>query len=214
MIPDPTQGVWVPSSRKILTEHQRSEIERIFDLVVQGMADRGTPYQGILFAGLMINPSGVRPDSDDQVSVVEFNIRLGDPETQVLLPTLEGSIFDVFQAVLWEHLNSVKPICNNPNMQCTLLLLPSGYPSIDGTPIPKGDAISIKPLPVNTSVVCAGVSVLDESLVTSGGRVLGVTGVGTTLSEARILAYQGIAQIQFEGMHHRTDIASAQRMRF
>ena len=60
----------------------------------------------------------------------------------------------------------------------------------------------------------AGVSVSDKSLVTSGGRVLGVTGLGATLLEARTLAYEGIAQVQFEGMHHRTDIASAQRMRF
>ena len=205
-------GTFIPED--FVTEHQRSEIERIFDLVVQGMADRGTPYQGILFAGLMINPSGVRPDSDDQVSVVEFNIRLGDPETQVLLPTLEGSIFDVFQAAALGTLDQCKAELQQSNYAVHVVAAAKGYPSIDGTPIPKGDTISVGDLPANTSVVCAGVSVRDKSLVTSGGRVLGVTGVGTTLAEARTLAYEAIAQVQFEGMHHRTDIASAQRMRF
>ncbi len=205
-------GTFIPED--FLTDHQRSEIERIFDLVVKGMADRGTPYQGILFAGLMINPSGVRSDSDDQVSVVEFNIRLGDPETQVLLPTLEGCIFEVFHAAALGRLEQCNADLQQSKYAVHIVAAAKGYPSIDGTPIPKGDAISIGELPDNTSVVCAGVSVLDESLVTSGGRVLGVTGIGPTLGEARTLAYEAIAQVQFEGMHHRTDIASPQRMRF
>ena len=150
-------GTFIPED--FLTAHQRSEIERIFDLVVRGMADRGTPYRGILFAGLMINPSGVRSDSDDQVSVVEFNIRLGDPETQVLLPTLEGSIFDVFQAAALGTLDRCQADLHQSKYAVHVVAAAKGYPSIDGTPIPKGDSISIDDVGQHQRGLCWGLSI-------------------------------------------------------
>ena len=207
-----TGGMGTFTPELFLSEHQRTEIERIFDLVVQGMAQRGTPYQGILFAGLMINPNGVRPDSNEEVSVVEFNIRLGDPETQVLLPTLQGNIFDVFHATATGSLRGCDDIVNGAQYAVHVVAAAAGYPSIDGTIIPKGDTIRVGELPEHTTLVCAGVSIQDGQLVTNGGRVLGVTGVGKNLEEARMSAYAGLAQVQFNGMHYRRDIANSKRV--
>ena len=208
-----TGGMGAFTPDEFLTPHQRLEIERIFDAVVSGMALRGTPFQGILFAGLMIHSDGVRPGSSDQVAVLEFNIRLGDPEAQVLLPTLEGRLFDACYAAANGTLRNNEFVFERSTYAVHVVAAAQGYPSIDGSPIDQGSVIRIEELPKGASVVFSGVSIQREQLTTKGGRVLGITGIANSLEEARELAYQGMDRIHFDGMHFRRDIASPNRMR-
>jgi phosphoribosylamine--glycine ligase len=203
-------GAFIPND--FLTDHQKKEIEVIFDAVVQGMTDRGTPYQGILFAGLIVNPQGVRPDMDDQVAVLEFNVRLGDPETQVLLPTLECSIFDLLHAAAIGNLDGYEGPLSRSTYAVHVVAAAQGYPSIDGAPILKGSSIAVTDMPPQTSVIYAGVTNRDGRWVSNGGRVLGVTGIGNSLEEARRRAYDGMACVHFTGMQVRSDIASSKRV--
>lgn len=203
-------GAFIPED--FLTVEQKSAIEEIFDAVLQGMAERGTPYQGVLFAGLIVNPQGVRPDMDDQVAVLEFNVRLGDPETQVLLPTLECSTFDVFHAAATGHLEGYEGPLSRSTYAVHVVAAAQGYPSIDDSPILKGSPITVSDMPPQTSVIYAGVSTRDGRWISNGGRVLGVTGVGLSLEDARFRAYNGMECVHFTGMQVRSDIANSKRL--
>lgn len=203
-------GAFIPND--FLTDHQKNEIEAIFDAVVQGMSERGTAYQGILFAGLIVNPHGVRPDMDDQVAVLEFNIRLGDPETQVLLPTLDCSTFDLFHAAATGKLDEYEGSLFRSTYAVHVVAAASGYPSLDGEPILKGASITVTDISLETSVIYAGVSIRDGRWISNGGRVLGVTGVGCSLEEARRRAYNVMQCVHFTGMQVRSDIANSKRV--
>lgn len=208
-----TGGMGAFTPEEFLSERQRTEIEDIFDRVVDGMSERGTPYQGVLFAGLMVNDNGVRPRSNIQVSVLEFNIRLGDPEAQVLLPTLKGDLFEVFLSSAKGTFDACSVSIDSTGYAVNVVAVAEGYPSIDGTVVCKGDVITTIADTEKRQVVFAGVAEQDGVLVTNGGRVLGVTGFGDTLESARCSAYEGMAQIQFEGMRYRKDIANVGRTR-
>jgi phosphoribosylamine--glycine ligase len=173
---------------------------RVLVPTVEEMARRGTPFQGLLYAGLALTGRGVR--------VIEFNARFGDPETQSLLAMLRtplsallhgaatGTLADV-GLPQWQRASSV-----------TVVVASEGYPeapvtgdAIDG--VDEANALD------GVDVIHAGTALVDGRLVTAGGRVLSVTGTGADLAEARDRAYAGIDLISIRGGHHRTDIALA-----
>ena len=200
-----TGGMGTYTPVDIPNEYQRTQIENVFDLTIEGMNKLGTPYQGILFAGLMLSGSGV----DSTVSVIEFNIRLGDPETQSLLPVISTPLFKPFLAAAEGRLDTLDVSIEQSGVAVHVVAAAKGYPSIDGTPIPKGDPILIENEMDGTHVFYAGVQTNDSGvLTTAGGRILGVTGVANSLSDAKSLAYAMMERIHFDGMHYRRDIAS------
>jgi phosphoribosylamine--glycine ligase len=169
-------------------------LKEVLQPTIDGMAAAGTPYVGVLYAGLMLTPNGIR--------VLEFNCRFGDPETQVILPLLESDLAEVLLACgagnLGEHLPQwAKGAC------ATVVLASPGYPGS----YPKSLPISgLEPLENETVVFHAGTAKHGEQVVTAGGRVLSVSGRGETLADALKRAYVGAAQIHFEGAHYRRDI--------
>ena len=164
---------------------------------------RGIDYRGLLYAGLMLTPQGPK--------VIEFNVRFGDPETQVLLPLVESDLFDLFVSAAAGELSAAP---TPSNLACvTVVLAAQGYPE---NPI-KGALITGLGIDGQLSDPIEGVTVIHAGtiqpeaqgpFIVNGGRVLCVTGRATTLREARDLAYQGVAQISFEGMQVRSDIAA------
>ncbi len=188
------------------TARQRQQINSLFQKVVEGMKARGYPYVGILFAGLMID--------GDTVHVLEFNVRMGDPEAQVVLPTLDEDLF----GLLWDTVNGdLKqwPMELRTKGFATHVVMTSrGYPSIGEQPVETGfpivfsDKVDQRQLQSETgSFMVAGVQQQGGHLITSGGRVIGATGIGGSLAESRRKAYQTVSQVLFEGMHFRSDIA-------
>jgi phosphoribosylamine--glycine ligase len=165
---------------------------------VDEMARRGETFSGLLYAGLALTSRGVR--------VVEFNARFGDPETQVLLPRLQSSLGVLLQAAAEGRLASVEPPQWRDGSAVTVVVAAHGYPESPRT----GDRIEGVEEAENldgVKVVHAGTRRTDDGLVTSGGRVLAVTGFGPDLAAARQRAYAGVACIRIDGAHHREDIA-------
>ncbi len=176
---------------------QRTIMEQVMRPAVDQMAKRGTPFTGFLFAGLMLTTSGIR--------VLEFNVRLGDPETQVLMHRLDSDLGELLAAAAEGQVHRV-PLRWKPNPSVCVVLCAADYPALPR----KGDAIAgIAAAEATGAVVFhAGTATQDNRLVTSGGRVLGVTASGPTLNEAIRNAYAGVDRIQFAGMHFRRDIGA------
>lgn len=175
-----------------------AQINSIFQKVSDGMQSRGTPYQGVLFAGLMIDK--------DEANIIEFNIRFGDPETQVLMPTLDDDLYELLSSTAKGQLSQMSP--PRPKTCCAVhvVLASGGYPSIDDTPIQTGHPITLPTsLPADQIIFYAGVNGKDP-LFNSGGRVLGVTATAETIESARLKAYETVHNIRFEGMQFRNDI--------
>ncbi len=166
----------------------------VLEPVMNGMAARGTPYKGILYAGLMLTDQGFK--------VIEFNCRFGDPEAQVVLPLLETDLVDVLDACVASTL-SLYQLKWKPGSCATIVMASPGYPAS----YPKGLEISgLERVPDGVTVFHAGTKELDGKVVTDGGRVLNVTASGATLEDALVLAYSGVTRIQFDGAHYRSDI--------
>ena len=166
---------------------------------VSGMAAEGHRYVGVLYAGLMLTPDGPR--------VLEYNCRLGDPETQVILPLLASDLLDVIVACVDGRLDP-GAVRWQPGAAATVVAASEGYPGA----YPRGRAITgtveAGVLP-GVTVFHAGTRRADGGqLVTAGGRVLSVTGCGPDLRTALARAYAGIGKIHFEGMHYRRDIGA------
>ncbi len=157
----------------------------------------GIDYRGVLYAGLMLTPQGFK--------VLEYNVRFGDPEAQVVLPLLASDLTKLLVEAA-EGKISHQPVSTD-QVAVTVVCAAKGYP----TSPQSGDVIKgiEQANEINgVDVYCAGVANDDEgNLVTSGGRVLAVTGKGQTVEAARDLAYQGVSCVSFEGMHYRSDIA-------
>ncbi len=171
---------------------------RVLQPAVDGMRRRGTPYVGVLYAGLMLTEAGPR--------VLEFNCRFGDPETQLLMPLLYTDLVDILLACIEGRLASV-PIAWKSLTSVGVVLASGGYPG----DYAKGKPLTPGPSPAGrgeTHIFHAGTKLRDGQLVTSGGRVLAVVATAPTLIEARERAYEGVKHIHFEGMHYRTDIAA------
>jgi phosphoribosylamine--glycine ligase len=160
------------------------------------MAKRGTPFSGLLYCGLALTSKGVK--------VVEFNVRFGDPETQVVLALLESPLGVLLNAVATGTLGDHPPLKWNDGAAVTVVVAASGYPADPRA----GDEITGLDAVAGADVLHAGTSYDGDRLVTSGGRVLSVTAVGGDLSAARDSAYAAVSNIKIDGSHYRTDIAA------
>ncbi len=171
-------------------------LDTVLKPLIAGMKQAGTPFKGIVFAGLMID--------EGKPFVVEFNARFGDPETQVVLPRLTNDILDIFEAVVTGTLHEKTLHWSQQSAVC-VVLASGGYPG----DYEKGFPISGLPVQIdNVHVVHAGTKQNDQGqIVTQGGRVLGVVATSDQLTTAISLAYEGVSHIQFQGKYHRTDIA-------
>lgn len=171
-------------------------VETIVKPMAEGMAKDGIPFKGILYTGLMITEQGPK--------VVEFNARFGDPETQVILPLLETDLVDIVVATIKGELDSVDVKWKSGSAVCVVMAAP-GYPG----DYPKGQPIEgLDRIGADVTVFHAGTKAAEEGIVTSGGRVLGVTATGADLAKAREAAYEAVEAISFEGAQYRTDIAA------
>ena len=170
-------------------------MEKIFLPTLAAMRAEGCPFKGCLYFGLMITPAGPK--------VIEYNCRFGDPETQVVLPLLKTDLLTVMQAVENETLGGLQVEWHDGAAAC-VILASGGYPGS----YPKGKEITVPAdLPANVTVYHAGDKLTaDGKLVTSGGRVLGVTAVGETLRNALRDAYAAAERVEFEGRYMRHDI--------
>ena len=173
-------------------------VDRIHRPVVEELARRGSPFVGVLFAGLMLTADGPR--------VLEFNCRFGDPETQSILPRLEGDFLGALAAAAGGDLAGVE-LAAADQAAVTVVLASGEYPerSDSGAVIAGIEEARA----AGALVFHAGTAVRGNRLVTSGGRVFGVTGTGRTLAEAREQAYAGADRIAFVGIRYRRDIALA-----
>ena len=170
----------------------------ILQPAVDGLRDRGIPYVGVLYAGLMLTDEGPR--------VLEFNCRFGDPETQVILPLLETDLIDIVQACIDGRLDSVA-VRWRQGIAATVVLASGGYPGSyrKGYPIQGlDDAAAME----GVLVFHAGTARRNCDVVTSGGRVLNVTGLGEDLGEALERAYGAVRCVHFTDMHYRHDIGA------
>jgi len=167
-------------------------LETVHRPVLRELVRRGAAFQGLLYAGLMRTSSGLR--------VIEFNCRFGDPETQSLLPRLDGGLLPLLTGDL------SKPPEVADRAAVTVVLSGGEYPERGdrGTPIEGIESAEA----TGALVFHAGTALHDGQLVTNGGRVLNVVGVGETVTGARTAAYEAAAHIDFAGMHFRTDIAA------
>lgn len=174
---------------------EKTVLEKIMVPTVKAMAAEGSPYQGILYGGLVITKDGPK--------AIEFNCRLGDPETQVVLPRLKTDMLEVILAVSDGKLGQIKiEISNEACMG--VVMAPGGYPGSYKTGFPIS---GLDKLDKDVNVFHAGTRLDNGKVVTSGGRALTVSATGKTLAEAREKVYANIARIKFEGAHYRKDIA-------
>ena len=170
-------------------------LTQVLNPTVKEMAARGTPFVGLLYAGLALTARGTR--------VIEFNARFGDPETQVLLPRLKTPLAQLLFAAATSKLENFQELEWSDQSAVTVVLASEGYPSQ-----PKsGDIITGIQTNSNSSVFHAGTQLRDGVLRSSGGRVLSVTGLGSDLTQARDAAYRTISRISLPGSHYRRDIA-------
>ena len=191
-----TGGMGTVSPNPYYTDEVAKEcMEKIFIPTIEAMNKECRTFKGCLYFGLMITPKGPK--------VIEYNCRFGDPETQVVLPRLKTDIVDIFEAINNETLSDLD--IEWDERACTCVIMASGgYPKS----YPKG--IEIKGLSDGqldgVTVYHAGTKLDGDKLVTSGGRVLGVTALGDTLENALEKSYDGVKQISFDGAHYRNDI--------
>jgi phosphoribosylamine--glycine ligase len=166
--------------------------------IVDWMRERGTPFHGVLYAGLMLTPQGLR--------VLEYNVRFGDPETQAVLPRLRTDLLALLLAAAQPGALAGVELEWAPEWAVTVVLAGAGYPASSSS----GEEISgLELVPEGVEVTHAGTaSAPDGAIVTAGGRVLNVTGFGPDAESARRAAYAGAEMISFEGMRLRRDIAA------
>jgi len=171
-------------------------VARVFTPTLRAMRDAGRPFTGLLYAGLMLTPQGMK--------VVEFNCRFGDPETEAILPLLDSSLLDPMLAIArGESVASHAPLRWKRQAAVTTVVAAAGYP---GT-VRSGDAITIPAAPSDVLVFHAGTTRdAAGTLRTSGGRVLAVTALAATLASARERSADFAARVQFDGKQYRRDI--------
>jgi phosphoribosylamine--glycine ligase len=163
--------------------------------VLEGMAAEGTPYIGVLYAGLMLTPQGPR--------VLEYNCRLGDPETQALLPLLASDLTELLLACTDGALDRARPRWRQESA-ATIVMASEGYPDEYRTGLEIFGIADAEAL--GCTVYQAGTRLKDSRLITTGGRVLAVTATAPTVEHAARRAYKGVQQIRFAGAHYRRDI--------
>ena len=188
-------GAYAPAPLATL-ELQRRILEEVLHPAVTGLSRMGSPFYGVLYAGLMVK--------DGKPYALEFNARFGDPETQVVLPLLQTDLLDIIEAVVEHRLEQIQVAWHNQAAVC-VVLTSAGYPGS----YPTGLPITGLPEQPTESVVVfqAGTTQSDRAVLTNGGRVLGVTALADTIRNAQKQAYAALAPIQFEGCYYRSDIA-------
>jgi phosphoribosylamine--glycine ligase len=188
-------GAFAPSP--LLDAELDARVTReIIQPVLRGMREEGYPYRGFLYAGLMLTCDGPK--------VIEFNVRFGDPEAQVVLPRVQGNLFALLAAAADERLGDAS-VAFEPGVAVGVVLASGGYPGPikGGVPIHGIEAASAI---AGVDVFHAGTAVRDGEFVTAGGRVLTVVGRGSGFDQAIARAYEAVSKISFEGMQYRRDI--------
>lgn len=191
-----TGGMGTVSPNPYYTDEVAKEcMEKIFIPTINAMNSEGRTFKGCLYFGLMITPKGPK--------VIEYNCRFGDPETQVVLPRLKTDIMDIFEAINKGTLSELDIEWSDEACACVIMAsggYPKSYPKgIEITGLDNGQLDGV-------TVYHAGTAIKDSKLVTSGGRVLGVTALGNTLEEALKKSYDAVGKINFENAHYRKDI--------
>ncbi len=192
-------GMGAYSPAPIVTEKLMRQIEReVLVPVVDAMKRNGTPYKGILYAGLMFTPGGPK--------VLEFNVRFGDPETQPIMMRFQGDLLEVMLAVCDSTLDQVT-INWDPRPAVCVVIASGGYPDAYEKAKPITGIEQADQLP-DVKVFHAGTAIQDGQLVTNGGRVLGVTALGKSIADTQKHCYQAVKLINFDQAYYRTDIAA------
>ncbi|GAA0092776.1 phosphoribosylamine--glycine ligase [Paraclostridium bifermentans] len=186
-------GTFSPSN---IYDEQLSHIvkKEVLDKTLKGFKDDNFNYKGILFIGLMITEDGPK--------VLEYNVRFGDPETQSVLLRLETDLIEIIEAILENRLNEIHIKYDEKNAVC-VMLTSGGYPES----YEKGKVITgLDKVDEDIVIFHSGTKIINNKLVTNGGRVIGISAKGNSLEEASKKVYENIEKIKFEGMHYRTDI--------
>lgn len=187
-------GAFSPSPK--YTDDIKNYVEKeVMIATMEAMNLEGCPFKGILYIGLMLTKNGVK--------VLEYNARFGDPEAQVVLPLLDGDLYQIIDAIIDERLSEVE-FSFAQKHAAVIVMASGGYPIKyeKGYKISGLDTIS----DTNSMVFHAGTAKKDNTIVTNGGRVLGITAIGDTLQEALDTAYARVDTISFDNAHYRTDI--------
>jgi len=193
-----TGGMGAYSPAPVVSEALMDQITReILVPVVDGMNRNGTPYKGVLYAGLMITGGGPR--------VLEFNVRFGDPEAQPILVRLKSDLLEVCLAVCEGRLDEVSLVWDCRPAVC-VVMASGGYPG-DYEKGKKITGLEEAGRMEDVVVFHAGTAARNSDIVTNGGRVLGVTALGQTISDAQARAYEAVGKIKFDGAYWRRDIA-------
>ena len=192
-----TGGMGAYSPAPVLTpELEQRAMDEIVRPTARAMAEAGTPFSGVLYAGLMLTADGPK--------LIEYNVRFGDPECEAIMPLVEGDLAEILMAVAKGRLSEIEPTLSNESA-VTVILAAKGYPA---TPASGGAirAIEAAEQVEGVTVFHAGTTQIDGTLVAKGGRVLAVTAIADTFAEARARAYRAIDQIDFADGFHRRDI--------
>lgn len=187
-------GAYAPAPIGTPELMQRVQTE-VLEPMLRTFQQEGIDYRGILYAGLMITPTG-------DIQVLEFNCRFGDPETQAILPLLETPLADLMMACVEQRLADLLPIAWSKAVATCVVVAAGGYPG----DYEKGQLISIGSPPDDAIIFQAGTTLKDGQLVTDGGRVLGVTALGANFQESIDRAYAAVGTVQFENIYYRRDI--------
>jgi len=195
-----TGGMGAYSPASIVTAGVLTEVmENIIYRTIDGLVKEGIDYRGVLYAGVMLTKEGPK--------TLEFNVRFGDPETEAVLPRLKSDLVEVMLAASQAELIKVKNLSWDPRACVCVVCASGGYPG----DYAKGKEISglatVEKLK-DIVVFHAGTKKAGNKILTSGGRVLGVTGLGSTIEEAINKTYKAVSKINFEGMHYRKDIGA------
>ena len=192
-----TGGMGAFAPTPFLTERMRSVVEQeVVQRSLQGIQDDGLDFCGVLYCGLMLTEDGPR--------VLEYNCRFGDPEAQAVLSLLESDLAETCLACAQGDMEEAMPEWSS-GAACVVVMASNGYPRSHDTGFPI-EGLTAANRKARTVVFHAGTKQANNATVTAGGRVLGVTGTGNSLSEAIETAYAGCSEVRFEGAHYRKDI--------
>ncbi len=189
-----TGGMGAISPVPFATEEFLQKVEeRVVIPTINGLQKDGIDYRGFIFIGLM--------NVEGNPQVIEYNVRMGDPETEVVIPRIESDLFDLFEGVANQTLHE-KSFSINPQITTTVMLVSGGYPEA----YEKGKKITGIDTVTDSIVFHAGTTTSDNKVVTSGGRVMAITSFGETIEEALKTSYASIENIHFDNMNFRKDI--------
>ena len=193
-----TGGMGAYAPAPVLTpELERQAMEEIVRPTARALAAAGTPFNGVLYAGLMLTAEGPK--------LIEYNVRFGDPECEAIMPLIDGDFAELLHAVAAGRLADIDPPSLAPKHSMTVIVAARGYP---GTPASGGLVREIESAEQieGVTVFHAGTALTDSGLIAKGGRVLAVTAVADTFASARARAYRAVDQIDFADGFHRRDI--------